>query len=55
MHYPPSFYVTHYDGGVVVDSHVYADGIVARKLDDRVICYDGENKNRCAVLNLNER
>ena len=54
MHYPPGFHVTHHDSGVVVYPHVYADSIVPRKLDDRVVCDDGENKNRRAVLDFND-
>ena len=55
MHYPPSLNLAHHNGSIVVDSHVHADSMVARKLDDRVIGHDSENEHRRAVLDLNER
>ena len=55
MHYPPSFYVTHYHGGIVVYPHVHADGMVSRKLYDRIIRHDREDKDRLTVLNFNDR
>mgnify|MGYP001689429767 CR=1 FL=1 len=54
MHYPPSFYVTHYDGGIVIYPHIYADSIVPRKLYNGIIGCDREDKDRRAVLNLND-
>ena len=54
MHYPPRRNLADYDSGVVVDSHVYANGIVSRKLDDRVISHDREDENRLSVLDLND-
>ena len=47
--------VANHDSGVIIDAHVYTNSVVTRKLDDRVIGHDRENKNRCAVLNLHER
>ena len=54
MRYPPGFRVTHHDGGVVIDAHIHADSIVARKLHNRVIGDDREDKDRLAIMNLND-
>ena len=43
------------DGGIVIDANVYADSVVTRELDDGVICSNGENENRCTILNLHQR
>ena len=53
-YYLPSLNVTHNDCGVVVDSHVHADSIVAGKLDDRVIGRNSEDEHRLTVLDLND-
>ena len=52
--YSPGLNLAHHDGSVAVDSYIYADGIVARKLYDRVIGNDRENENWQAILDLNE-
>ena len=53
--YPPGFRIAYHDSGVVVGPRIHADRPVAGKLDDRVICCGGEDENRLAALNLDER
>ena len=52
MYYSPHFNVTNYDSGVIRDSHVHTDSIVPRKLRNRVVDHDGENKNGAPIMNL---
>ena len=55
IHYPPRLHLARHNGSVVVYPHIHTDGIVTGKLDNRIIRHDGENKNRLAALNLNNR
>lgn len=55
MGYLPGLGVTRHDGGVVVGSYVYADGIVAGKLHNWIVGDDGEDEDGLAVLSLDGR
>ena len=55
VNYPPCLGVTYNHGGVVVDTNVYPNHPVARKLDNRIVGYNSEDENRLAILNPNER
>ena len=52
LHLLACFAVANNNGSVIINANIYADSIVARKLDDGVICNNGENENRCTILNL---